>query len=193
MSCIIDSAAIYIMVVKFRNTTWPPPLQLSLHRRAALSSYSNGTRSYISERTQNAVYIVRCLWAHVYKEDDILALDLRSLWLYPLGARSNSAYSFPLFRFQCVTAPSFQPMRMPFCWAMQTLACPPMGKMPGASIGIPATDLKVRRRQQFSEVGGCGGTVDIALASKSRLPTQQSRDRIRSGNPRSLLNRGPEQ
>jgi hypothetical protein len=49
------------MVVKFRNTICPPPPQLSLHRRAALSSNSNGTRSYISERTQNSVYIVRCL------------------------------------------------------------------------------------------------------------------------------------
>jgi hypothetical protein len=26
---------------------------------------------------------------------------------------------------------------------------------------------------------GCGGSVDIALDSKTRLPTQQSRDRIR--------------
>jgi hypothetical protein len=34
-SCIVDSAAIYIMVVKFRNTICPPPLQLSLSRRAA--------------------------------------------------------------------------------------------------------------------------------------------------------------
>jgi hypothetical protein len=59
-SCIVDSTAIYIMVVKFRNTIWPPPPQLSLHRRAALSRNSNGTRSYIAERTQNAVYIVRC-------------------------------------------------------------------------------------------------------------------------------------
>jgi hypothetical protein len=39
------------MVVKFRNTTWPPPPQLSLQRRAALSSNSNGTRSYIAERS----------------------------------------------------------------------------------------------------------------------------------------------
>jgi hypothetical protein len=61
-SCIVDSAAIYIMVVKFRNTICPPPPQLSFHRRAALSSDSNGTRSYIAERTQSAVYIVRCLW-----------------------------------------------------------------------------------------------------------------------------------
>jgi hypothetical protein len=32
----------------------------------ALSSNSNGTRSYIAERTQNAVYIVRCLWFSRY-------------------------------------------------------------------------------------------------------------------------------
>jgi hypothetical protein len=46
---------------KFRNTICPPPPQLSLHRRAALSSNSNGTQ-HIAERTQKAVYIVRCLW-----------------------------------------------------------------------------------------------------------------------------------
>jgi hypothetical protein len=62
MSCIVDSAAIYIMVVKFRNTICPPQPPLSLHRRAALSSDSNATRSYIAEGTQSAVYIVRCLW-----------------------------------------------------------------------------------------------------------------------------------
>jgi hypothetical protein len=42
--------AIYIMVVKFRNTIWPPPPQLSLHRKAALSNNSNGTRSYMYSR-----------------------------------------------------------------------------------------------------------------------------------------------
>jgi hypothetical protein len=60
-SCIVDSAAIYIMVVKFRNSICPLQPQLSLHRRAALSSDSNGARSYIAERTQSTVYIVRCL------------------------------------------------------------------------------------------------------------------------------------
>jgi hypothetical protein len=55
-SCIVDSAAIYIMVVKFRNTICPPQPQLSHHGRAALSSNSNGTSSYIEERTQSAVY-----------------------------------------------------------------------------------------------------------------------------------------
>jgi hypothetical protein len=44
-SCIVDSVGIYIMVVKFWNTICSPPPQLSLHRRAALSSNSNGTRS----------------------------------------------------------------------------------------------------------------------------------------------------
>jgi hypothetical protein len=44
-SCIADSAAIYIMVVKFINTICPPPPQLLLHRRAALSTNPNGTQS----------------------------------------------------------------------------------------------------------------------------------------------------
>jgi hypothetical protein len=57
----------YIMVVKFRNSICPPPPQLSLHRRAALSSSSNGTRSVYSKEPQKAVYIVRCLWwVHVW-------------------------------------------------------------------------------------------------------------------------------
>jgi hypothetical protein len=64
-SCIVNSAAIYIMVVKFRNTICPSQLQLSLLRRAALSSDSNGTRTCIVERTQSAVYIVRCLWSQL--------------------------------------------------------------------------------------------------------------------------------
>jgi hypothetical protein len=63
-SCIVDSTAPYIMVVKFRSTIWPPPPQLSLHRRAALSSNSNGTRSvYSRENPKSSLqYIVRCLW-----------------------------------------------------------------------------------------------------------------------------------
>jgi hypothetical protein len=53
----VDSAAIYIMVVKFRNNIWPPPPQLSLHRRAALSSKSNGTRSvYNRENPKISLY-----------------------------------------------------------------------------------------------------------------------------------------
>jgi hypothetical protein len=38
------------MVVKFRNTICPPPPQLSLHTRAALSSNSNGTRSVYNRK-----------------------------------------------------------------------------------------------------------------------------------------------
>jgi hypothetical protein len=62
-SCIVDSAAIYIMVVKFRNTISP------LHRS---SPFIRGLRCqaiqmehglYITERTQKAVYIVSCLWS----------------------------------------------------------------------------------------------------------------------------------
>jgi hypothetical protein len=57
MSCIVDSAAIYIMVVKLRNTICPPPPQLSLHRRAVLSSNSNRTRSvYSRENPKSSLY-----------------------------------------------------------------------------------------------------------------------------------------
>jgi hypothetical protein len=41
--CTIDSALLYIMVARNRNTIWPPPPQLSLHRRAALRT--NSTQS----------------------------------------------------------------------------------------------------------------------------------------------------
>jgi hypothetical protein len=64
-SCIVDSATIYIMVVKFRNTICPPPPQLSLHTRAALSSNSNGTRSVYNKKNPKSrvLYSVRCLWS----------------------------------------------------------------------------------------------------------------------------------
>jgi hypothetical protein len=45
------------MVVKFRKTIWPPPPQLSLHRKDALSSNSNGTRSvYNRENPKSSLY-----------------------------------------------------------------------------------------------------------------------------------------
>jgi hypothetical protein len=74
------SAAIYIMVVKFRNTICPPPPRLSLHRRAALSSNSNGTRSVYSRKTQKGVYIVRCLW--LGQVCDRLVLGIEYIWIY---------------------------------------------------------------------------------------------------------------
>jgi hypothetical protein len=49
------------MVVKFRNTISPPPPQLSLHKRAALSTIQTEHGPYIAEQTQKAVYIVICL------------------------------------------------------------------------------------------------------------------------------------
>jgi hypothetical protein len=36
-----------------------------------------------------------------------------------------------------------------------------------------------KKNAYIAAIWGCGGSVDIALASKSRLPTQQPRDRIR--------------
>jgi hypothetical protein len=60
-SCIVDNAAIYIMVVKCRNTICPPPPQVSLYRRAALSSNSNGTRSEYSRKNPKSSLYWRCL------------------------------------------------------------------------------------------------------------------------------------
>jgi hypothetical protein len=56
-SCIVKIAASYIMVAKCRNTLCPPPQQLSLHRRAALLSKSNGTRPVYSRKNpKNSQY-----------------------------------------------------------------------------------------------------------------------------------------
>jgi hypothetical protein len=56
------------MLVKFRNTIFPPPPQFLLHRRAELSTNSKGTQSvpalYKAERSRKAVYTVRCLLLH---------------------------------------------------------------------------------------------------------------------------------
>jgi hypothetical protein len=60
-----DSAATYVMVVKFRITIWHPPPQLCLHigeLRCQAIQTEHGP--CIAERTQKAVYIVRCLWAY---------------------------------------------------------------------------------------------------------------------------------
>jgi hypothetical protein len=47
------------MVVNFRNIIWPLPPQLPRHRRAALSSNSNGTRAvytYSRENPNSSLY-----------------------------------------------------------------------------------------------------------------------------------------
>jgi hypothetical protein len=82
-SCIDDSAAIYIMVVKFRNTIWPPPPQLSFHRRAALSSNSNGTWSvYSRENPKRSLYcemsvnLLHCLERQLHNNSNVLKHSL---------------------------------------------------------------------------------------------------------------------
>jgi hypothetical protein len=58
-----DSAAIYIIVVKFRNTICPPPPQLSpFIGELRCQDIQTEDGLYIAERTQKAVFIVRCLW-----------------------------------------------------------------------------------------------------------------------------------
>jgi hypothetical protein len=79
-SYIVNSAATYFMVVKFRNTSWPPPPQLSLHRRAALSSNSNGTRSvYNRENPKSSLHI---LW-DVYSQPPHFVMAASYLLTHP--------------------------------------------------------------------------------------------------------------
>jgi hypothetical protein len=57
-SCIVDSPAIYVMVVKIENTIWPPPPQISLYRRAALTTNSNHGTQPAQDGKGGAVYII---------------------------------------------------------------------------------------------------------------------------------------
>jgi hypothetical protein len=70
------------MVVKFRNTICPPPPQLSLHRRAALSSNSNGTRSvYSRENPKCSLYCeMSVMPPHFPPKKRALAIPLLVLW-----------------------------------------------------------------------------------------------------------------
>jgi hypothetical protein len=58
------SSAIDIMVVKFRNVLFGPPPPCSSPFIGVLRCQAIQTEHgpYIAERTQKAVYIVRCLW-----------------------------------------------------------------------------------------------------------------------------------
>jgi hypothetical protein len=60
MYCIVDSGATYIMVVKFRNTIWPPPPQLSL---------TIGELRCQASQTEHGPYIVpkRSLYCEISK------------------------------------------------------------------------------------------------------------------------------
>jgi hypothetical protein len=62
----VDSAAIYIMVVNFINTNWPPPHCSSpFIRELRCQAIQMEHGPYIAERTQKAVYIKICLCMHV--------------------------------------------------------------------------------------------------------------------------------
>jgi hypothetical protein len=83
-SCIVDIGAIYIIVVKFRNTIWPPPPQLSLHRRAALSSNSNGKGAvYSRENPKSSLYCEMSMdWTYVCVQhrDTKVSFRISYLW-----------------------------------------------------------------------------------------------------------------
>jgi hypothetical protein len=66
-SCIGDSAAIYTMVVKFRNTVLFAPLDRSSPFIKELRCQAIQTEHgpFTAERTQKAVYIVRFLWGRM--------------------------------------------------------------------------------------------------------------------------------
>jgi hypothetical protein len=57
ISCSIDSALLYIMVAGNRNAIWPPPPQLSHHRRAALSTIQMGHSLHIRERARRGAVL----------------------------------------------------------------------------------------------------------------------------------------
>jgi hypothetical protein len=105
-SCIVDSAAIYIMVVKFINTICPPPPQLSLHTRAALSSNSNETRS-VYNRKDPKLWDVYGLFSVVAK----MSLSHYRLWKMRLHLScSNPTFTNFFFfngRFYCTVFVEF--------------------------------------------------------------------------------------
>jgi hypothetical protein len=72
------------MVVKFRNTIWPPPPQLSLHRRAALSSNSNGTRSVYSRENPKSILYCEMSMKTSHSRSLILHIKKGSRRLGPL-------------------------------------------------------------------------------------------------------------
>jgi hypothetical protein len=65
MYCRLDSAAIYIMVVKFRNTFWPPPPQLY---------FIGGLRCQAIQMEHGPYIAERCLWFRYEEIRDILPI-----------------------------------------------------------------------------------------------------------------------
>jgi hypothetical protein len=82
-SCIVESAAIYIMVVKFRNTVLIAPLHLSSPFIGGLRCQAIQTEHgpYITVRTQKAVYIVRCLWYNTVNHECAIAHSVYNSYL----------------------------------------------------------------------------------------------------------------
>jgi hypothetical protein len=63
LSCIVDNALIYIMVVKVRNTICPPPLQFSLPCWPILKEHT----LYIAEPEKESTFCIMwdvCLWVN---------------------------------------------------------------------------------------------------------------------------------
>jgi hypothetical protein len=95
-SCIVNSAAIYFMVVKFRITICPPPRRSSpviggLRYQAIQTEHG----PYIAERTQKAVYIVRCLcliYVHQYIKEVYNVLQY--LWIIKIISNSNDSQMY---------------------------------------------------------------------------------------------------
>jgi hypothetical protein len=69
------------MVARNRNTgtNWPPPPQLSLHKRAALTTNSNGTKSaHKGKRSEGAGGIDMILMSMAGTETDMVDPDSQS-------------------------------------------------------------------------------------------------------------------
>jgi hypothetical protein len=58
----------------------PSTAALPLYRRAALSRNSTEHGPYIAERTQKAVYIVRCLWVGVLQNFSLVWVTIEMMF-----------------------------------------------------------------------------------------------------------------
>jgi hypothetical protein len=80
--CTIDSALLYTMVARNRNTIWPSPPQHSLHRRAALITNSNGTQSAGGLDTSLMSMVSVLLGSTVHVDSNS---GERQIYIYKLG------------------------------------------------------------------------------------------------------------
>jgi hypothetical protein len=79
------------MVAWNRKTIWPSPLQLSLHRRAALTTNSNGTQSAQKGKRGGSryshVFVCSC-----WRSEDMLCASLCSRYSGPILGNNYYAY-----------------------------------------------------------------------------------------------------